>query len=159
MGKWGFGQNNIPLKEVALDNSSLSGASLGAPSPDKSAFAPCIRWITSFQTAPFTDCALCYHYSFIQGLSWWNRHPPASSFNHAITIRRRHLLFDFLFSSTMAKRKRKKKNEATHFLLNSARKILHWTIYHLLRTITRMNKTIKTEEKATLSSSWSTQSL
>lgn len=56
-------------------------------------------------------------------------------------------------------KEKKKKNEATHFLLNSARKILHWTIYHLLRTITRMNKTIKTEEKATLSSSWSTQSL
>lgn len=85
--------------------------------------------------------------------------PTCLLFNHAITIRRRHLLFDFLFSSTMAKRKKKKKTEATHSLLNSAQKILHWTIYHLLRTITRMNKTIKTEEKATLSSSWSMQSL
>lgn len=80
--------------------------------------------------------------------------PTCLLFNHAITIRRRHPLFDFLLSSTMAERKKKnKKIEATHSLLNSAPKISHWTIYHLLRTITRMNKTIKTEEKATLFSS------
>lgn len=37
--------------------------------------------------------------------------PTCLLFNHAITIRRRHLLFDFLFSSTMAKRKKKNKTK------------------------------------------------
>lgn len=159
MGKWGFCQNNIPLKEVASDNSSLSGAGPGAPSPDKSAFALCMQWITSFQTAPFTNCALCDHHSFIQGLSWWNRHPPASSL---ITLSQSDEDILYLTScchQRWQKEKKNKKTEATHSLLNSAPKISHWTIYHLLRTITRMNKTIKTEEKATLSSSWSMQSL
>lgn len=62
--------------------------------------------------------------------------PTCLLFNHAITIRRRHLLFDFLFSSTMAKRKKKqtkKNHEATHTLLHSAQKILHGTIYHLFK--------------------------
>lgn len=36
--------------------------------------------------------------------------PTCLLFNHAITIRRRHLLFDFLFSSTMAKRKKKNRS-------------------------------------------------
>lgn len=133
MGKWGFCQNNIPLKEVTSDKSSLSGASLRAPSPDKSAFALCIWCITSFQTAPFTNCALCYHYSFIQGLSWWNRHPPASSL---ITLSQSDEDIFYLtscFHQRWQKEKRKTKRSHTHTLLHSAQKILHGTIYHLFK--------------------------
>lgn len=38
--------------------------------------------------------------------------PTCLLFNHAITIRRRHPLFDFLLSSTMAERKKKQKNRS-----------------------------------------------
>lgn len=114
MGKWGFCENNIPLKEVASDKSSLSGASLRAPSLDKSAFALCIWRITSFQTAPFTNCALCYHYSFIQGLSWWNQHPPASSL---ITLSQSDEDIFYLtscFHQRWQKEKKKTKRSHTH---------------------------------------------
>lgn len=47
--------------------------------------------------------------------------PTCLLFNHAITIRRRHLLFDFLFSSTMAKRKKKNKTKP-HTLFYTAHK-------------------------------------
>lgn len=142
MSKWGFCQNSISLKEVAPDDSLLSVASLGAPSPDTSAFALCIWRIILFQTAPFTNCALGYYYSFIQGLSWWNRQPPASSL---ITLS--HLTITSFIWLLVFINDGKKKNKATHTLLNSSQKILHGTIYHLLRTITRMNKTIRQNKK------------
>lgn len=85
--------------------------------------------------------------------------PSCLLFNHAITIRRRHLLFDFLFSSTTAKRKKKNKTKPHTLFYTAHKKYYTERFTTCLRTITRMNKTIKTEEKATLSSSWSTQSL
>lgn len=110
--------------------------------PDMNAFALCIWLITWFQTAPFTNCALGYYYSFIQGLSWWNQQPPASSLITLSHQTNTSFIWLLVFINDG-----KKKNKATHSFLNSAQKILHWTIYHLLRTITRMNKTIRQNKK------------
>lgn len=76
--------------------------------------------------------------------------PTCLLFNHAITIRRRHLLFDFLFSSTMAKRKKKNKTKPHTLFYTAHKKYYTERFTTCLRTITRMNKTIKTEESNTL---------
>lgn len=51
-------------------------------------------------------------------------------------VKPRHLLFDFAFLSTMAKK-------SHNFFSKQRTKILHWAIYHFLMTITMKNRTIR----------------
>lgn len=108
MGKWRFCQDNIHLKEVAWANSSLS-ASLGAPSPDDSAFALCIWSTTFFQTASFTNCALLA------------LHPSLLCFRSDITLSRQT---ETPFTSLLIViNDGKEKTKTTHSLLNSSQNI------------------------------------
>lgn len=103
----------------------------------------CMWRITPFRTAPFTNCALGYLLLLLHSRSLLVKSAPTCLlFNHAITSDDHIFYLTFHFHQ-----RRQKENKATHTLLNSAQKILHWTIYHLLRTITRMNKTIRQNKK------------
>lgn len=85
--------------------------------------------------------------------SWWKQYLYFSSVNHSMTSNQ-DTFYLTAFLPTMTNWKTKPHT----FFSKQRTKILHWAIYHLLMTITKMNKTIRRSKKQHFSI-WSMRSL